>query len=85
MTMTDDGLSPTEFAATAARAVAACTGLAARRQAERLGSDGLLGVLAGEDVGGLDLPLDFAVPVTAAASSGLLSFPLLETLLSDAH
>ena len=79
--MTDDGLSPADFAATAAKAIAACAGLTARQQAERLGGDGLLGVTAGEEVGGLDLPLAFAVPVTTAASSGLLGFPLLETLL----
>lgn len=81
MAMTDDGLSPADFAATAAKAIAACVGLAARQQAERLGGDGLLGVTAGEEVGGLALPLAFAVPVTTAASSGLLGFPLLETLL----
>jgi alkylation response protein AidB-like acyl-CoA dehydrogenase len=81
MTITEDGLSPADFAATAARAVAACAGLAARQQAERLGGDGLLGVMAGEEVGGLDLPAAFAVPVAAAASAGLLGFPLLETLL----
>ncbi|MBT1509277.1 acyl-CoA dehydrogenase [Bradyrhizobium sp. SRL28] len=80
MAMTEDGLSPADFAATAARAIAACAGLTARQQAERLGGDGLLGVTAGEEVGGLDLPAAFAVPV-AAASAGLLGFPLLETLL----
>jgi alkylation response protein AidB-like acyl-CoA dehydrogenase len=81
MAMMEDGLSPVEFAATAAKAIAACTGLTPRQQAERLGSDGLLGVTAVEEVGGLDLPLAFAVPVVSAASSGLLGFPLLETLL----
>jgi alkylation response protein AidB-like acyl-CoA dehydrogenase len=81
MAMTEDGLSPADFAATAARAVAACAGLTARQQAERLGGDGLLGVTANEEVGGLDLSAAFAVPVAAAASAGLLGFPLLETLL----
>lgn len=81
MAMTEDGLSPTDFAATATRAIAACAGLTARQQAERLGGDGLLGVMANEEVGGLDLPAAFAVPVAAAASAGLLGFPLLETLL----
>lgn len=79
--MTDDRLSPADFAATAAKVIAACAGLAARQQAERLGNDGLLGVIASEEVGGLDLPLAFAVPVATAASAGLLGFPLLETLL----
>jgi alkylation response protein AidB-like acyl-CoA dehydrogenase len=81
MAMTEDGVSPADFAATAARGIAACAGLTARQQAERLGGDGLLGVMAGEEVGGLDLPAAFAVPVVAAASAGLLGFPLLETLL----
>lgn len=79
--MTEDGLSPADFAATAARAIAACAGFTARQQAERLGGDGLLGVTANEEVGGLGLSAAFAVPVAAAAGSGLLGFPLLETLL----
>src|SRR6266702_3466452 len=81
MAMTEVGLSPAEFAATAARAITSCAGLTARQQAERLGGDGLLGVMAGEEVGGLGLSAAFAVPVVAAASAGLLGFPLLETLL----
>jgi alkylation response protein AidB-like acyl-CoA dehydrogenase len=81
MAMTEDGLSPSDFAATAARAIAACAGLTARQQAERLGGDGLLGVMADEEVGGLGLSAGFAVPVAAAAGAGLLGFPLLETLL----
>lgn len=81
MAVTDEGLSPADFAATAARAIAACAGLTAWQQAERLGSDGFLGVMAGEEANGLDLPTAFAVPVAAAASAGLLGFPLLETLL----
>ncbi len=74
-------LQPDEFAATAARAVAACIGVSVREQGKKLADAGLLGVLAHEDVGGLDLPLAFAVPVVAKASSGLLGFPLLETLI----
>lgn len=77
----EDGLSPADFAATAARAVAACAGLSGAEQGARLAGDGLLGVIAGEAIGGLDLPLSIAVPVVAAASSGLLSFPLLESML----
>jgi len=76
-----EGLQPDEFAATAARAVTACAGLSIREQAKNLAGDGLLGVIADEDVGGLALPLGFAVPVIAAAHSGLLGFPLLETIL----
>jgi alkylation response protein AidB-like acyl-CoA dehydrogenase len=81
MATMEDGLSPADFAATATRAVAACAGLSATEQGARLAGDGLLGVIAGEAVGGLDLPLAFAVPVVAAASAGLLNFPLLENLL----
>lgn len=79
--MADDGLTPADFAATAVHAIAACTGLTTRQQAAQLGRDGMLGVMASDEVGGLDLPLAFAVPVVAAASSGLLGYPLLETLL----
>lgn len=76
-----EGLQPDEFAATAARTVTACAGLDVREQALTLAGDGLLGVVADEEVGGLALPLSFAVPVIAAAHSGLLAFPLLETIL----
>ena len=81
MTLTGEGLQPSEFAVTAARAVADCVTLSLRKQARHLANDGLLGVIASQDVGGLDLPLAFAVPVIAAAGSGLLGFPLMEALL----
>lgn len=76
-----EGLQPDEFAATAARAVTACAGLDLREQARNLSGDGLLGIIADEEVGGLALPIGFAVPVIAAAHCGLLAFPLLETIL----
>ncbi|MCQ4161854.1 hypothetical protein NON00_18225, partial [Roseomonas sp. GC11] len=79
--MSEAGLDPAEFAASAARAVAACAGLGHRARAARLAEDGLPGVLAGEAVGGLGLGLPFAVPVLAAAGAGDLAFPLLETML----
>ncbi|MFD1112009.1 acyl-CoA dehydrogenase family protein [Pseudoroseomonas ludipueritiae] len=81
MDMIESGLDPAEFAATAERAVAACATLEGKARAARLAEDGLLGVLAGEEAGGLGLGLRFAVPVLAAAGAGDLSFPLLETLL----
>jgi len=81
MTMAE-ALQPAEFAATAARAVTACADLDVREQARHLAGDGLLGVIANEEVGGLALPLGFAVPVIAAAHAGLLGFPLLETVLA---
>jgi len=81
MSLTGEGLQPSEFTVTAARAVADCAALGLREQARHLANDGLLGVIASQDVGGLDLPLAFAVPVVAAAGSGLLGFPLMEALL----
>ena len=80
-TLIGEGLQPSEFAVTAARAMADCAALGSREQAKHLANDGLLGVIASQDVGGLDLPLAFAVPVVAAAGSGLLGFPLMEALL----
>ena len=81
MALIEQGLQPADFAATAARTVGACVGLSLREQAVRLAGDGLLGVIAHDHVGGLGLPLSFAVPVVAAANAGLLGFPLAETLL----
>ncbi|MDH2404670.1 acyl-CoA dehydrogenase family protein [Bradyrhizobium sp. SSUT18] len=81
MTLSGEGLQPSEFAVTASRAVADCAALGLREQARHLANDGLLGVIASQGVGGLDLPLAFAVPVVAAAGSGLLGFPLMEALL----
>ena len=81
MAQTSETLQPAEFAATAARAAEVCAGLDLRMQASRLAMDGLLGVIADEEVGGLDLPLAFAVPVIAAGNAGLLGFPLLEAVL----
>jgi len=82
MARDDDALRA--FAETAASAVAACGELAPRARAERLAADGLLGVLAPEEAGGLGLDAAFAIPVMAAAGAGLLGFPLLETLLLGA-
>lgn len=85
MDVVQEGLSPADFAATAERAVAACADLDLRAQAARLASDGLLGVLADPEVGGLGLPLPFAVPVAVAAQAGLLAFPLVEGVLAARH
>lgn len=73
---------PDDFVASAQRAVEACTDLSAADTARRLAEDGLLGVLAGEDVGGLGLPMPFALPVAGAGAGGLCAFPLTETLLA---
>jgi alkylation response protein AidB-like acyl-CoA dehydrogenase len=81
MALIEQGLQPEEFASTVARAVGVCADLSLREQAARLAGDGLLGVIAADDIGGLGLPLSFAVPVVAAANAGLLGFPILETIL----
>ena len=85
MDITQGGLDPAEFADSAARAVSACAGLEPLAIAARLAEDGLLGVVAAEDVGGLGLDLRFALPVMQAAGAGDLPFPLLETLLLARH
>ncbi|MEI4274030.1 acyl-CoA dehydrogenase family protein [Klenkia sp. LSe6-5] len=77
-----DELDPADFADAAASAVAQCArteGLAARGAV--LAETGLLGLLAPEEVGGLGLPLRFAVPVLEAAGHGLLGHPLVESVL----
>jgi hypothetical protein len=81
MANTHEGLSPAEFAATASRAIAACANLSVAEQGARLAGDGLIGVVASESVGGLELPLSFAVPVVSAANAGLSPFPLMENIL----
>jgi alkylation response protein AidB-like acyl-CoA dehydrogenase len=70
-----------DIARTAHRAAAACTGLDAAAAARRLAEDGVLGLLAPEEVGGLGLPLSVAGPVVAAGAAELLAFPLTEALL----
>lgn len=70
-----------DIARTARRAAAACAGLDAAGAARRLAEDGILGLLAPEEVGGLGLPLSAAGPVVAASAAELLSFPLTEALL----
>ncbi|MBW8271033.1 acyl-CoA dehydrogenase family protein [Caldovatus aquaticus] len=70
-----------EIARTARRAAAACAGLDAAGAARRLAADGILGLLAPEETGGLALPLPAAAPVAAADAAELLAFPLVEALL----
>lgn len=77
-----DDLDPAEFEATAQSVIEACgkaTDPAAR--ARLLAEAGLLGVLAPETVGGLGLPMRFAVPIASAAGAGLLAFPLIESMV----
>jgi alkylation response protein AidB-like acyl-CoA dehydrogenase len=81
MALTSDELSPDEFSKTASEAARVCVALDIGARAERLAGDGLLGILAGEATGGMELPLQYAVPVVSKCSEALLSFPLVETLL----
>lgn len=74
-------IDPAEFFETARRAGVACATGTAAEQAARLAEDGLLGVLASEAAGGLNLPLRYAVPVLTATAGALLALPLTETLL----
>ncbi|MCC6000800.1 MAG: acyl-CoA dehydrogenase [Pararhodobacter sp.] len=81
-----DDLDPSEFEETARAAMAACAGTADPAARGRLLAEaGLLGVIAPEAVGGLDLPIRFALPVVKAAGAGLLGYPLIEALLLARH
>lgn len=71
-----------DFTESITRAVAACAALPAPEAAARLAADGLLGVIAPETVGGLDLSFPHAMPVARAAGSGLCAFPLVDGLLA---
>ncbi|MEQ5869059.1 acyl-CoA dehydrogenase [Sagittula sp. NFXS13] len=79
--MMDFDLDPKEFEDTARAVMEACAEAAPSARATLLAEAGLIGVAAPETVGGLGLPLEFAVPVVAAAGEGLLCFPLMEAML----
>ncbi|UWR35555.1 acyl-CoA dehydrogenase (plasmid) [Sulfitobacter sp. W027] len=74
-------LNPNEFEATAKAVMQACAAAEPEGRAALLAEAGLIGVSVDESVGGLGLPLDFAVPVLAAAGDGLLGFPLIDAML----
>lgn len=79
--MTDE-LDPREFENPARAVTEACaTAVNGAARAALLAEAGLLGVIAPDDVGGLGLPLRFAVPVAGAAGARLLAFPLIESLV----
>lgn len=71
-----------EIARTAERAAAMAATLDPAAAARRMGGDGLIGVLAPEQVGGLGLPLSAAAPVVAAAEAALVPLPLVESMLA---
>lgn len=77
--MSDDPIR--EIAETAARAAALAAAMEPAAAARRLGEDGLLGVLAPEQVGGLGLPLAAAGAVVAATEAALVPLPVAEAML----
>lgn len=78
-------LKPDEFAEAALHAIAAALQEQSQCVATHLAETGLFGVCATEDVGGLNLPLDFAVPVVFSAGLKQLRFPLIDQLLLAKH
>lgn len=72
------------FEQSAQNSVAACAGLSLRDAGRALASDGLLGVLAPELVGGLGLDLKSLLPVTRAAARANLVFPATAANLAAA-
>lgn len=77
-----DDLDPKDFADTARAVVETCAEAAdCAARGRLLAEAGLLGVIAPEEIGGLGLPITFAVPIVSAAGEGLLAYPLIETLL----
>ena len=81
-----EDLDPQEFEQTARAVVAACAETSdPGRRGQLLAEAGLLGVIAPETVGGLALPIRFAVPAVQAAGAGLLGYPLIEAMLLARH
>ncbi|MCB1395191.1 MAG: acyl-CoA dehydrogenase [Rhodobacter sp.] len=78
--MDSDDLKPEDFFDAALAAMQALP-TEPRARAAHLAEAGLTGVLAPEAVGGMALPLAFAVPVAQAAGRALLPVPLSETML----
>lgn len=81
MSMTDIELTPQELSGAAAQAITDALTHEFRHASQVLANAGLCGVCANEDVGGLGLGIDFAVPIVAEAGKLRLQWPLLETLL----
>ncbi|MCC5969079.1 MAG: acyl-CoA/acyl-ACP dehydrogenase [Pararhodobacter sp.] len=81
-----DELDPKEFEDTARAVIETCANAGDTATRGRLLAEaGLLGVMAPEAVGGMDLPIRFGVPIVSAAGAGLLAFPLIESILLARH
>ncbi|RAI02467.1 acyl-CoA dehydrogenase [Acuticoccus sediminis] len=81
MSFDTETLTPDDFADSAAAVMDACAGRDLGEAAAALGEAGMTGILAGEAVGGLGLPMRYAVPVLTTAGARRLEVPLLEALL----
>jgi len=81
MSMTDMELTPEELSSAAAEAIADAQNYPFKKASEILANAGLCGVCASEEIGGLGLGLEFAVPIVAEAGKLRLQWPLLETIL----
>ncbi|MEO3385037.1 acyl-CoA dehydrogenase family protein [Mesorhizobium sp. CAU 1741] len=80
MTVEFNGMVPSDLAGTAEKAIAACADKSLAEQAGLMAADGLLGICASESVGGLGLPLAFALPLAVESSRAMQRFPLAEVL-----
>ncbi len=78
--MESDGLE--QMLRTARQAARAAAALEPDAAARALAADGLLGLLAPQEIGGLDLPLAMAAALIGAAECELPGFPLVETVLA---
>ena len=85
MTQEEPGLRPEEFGEAAEAAITDALGRPVDAHANVLAAAGLFGVCAPEGDGGMDLPLDFAVPVVQAAGKLRLRFALAEQIALARH
>lgn len=85
MSHSENGLQPEEFAEAAEAAIKDALTRAPEEVPATLAAAGLLGVCASEADGGLELDLDFAVPLAQAAGRLRLSFALAEQILLARH
>lgn len=81
MTMSDNDLKPEELAQAAAEAITDAQTRSFRDVAQVLANAGLCGVCALESAGGLQLGIEFSLPIVAEAGKLRLQWPLLETIL----
>ena len=81
MSLSDNDIKPEEFAQVAAEAITDAQSRSFRDAAQVLANAGLCGVCGPENAGGLELGIEFALPIVAEAGRLRLQWPLLETIL----